>query len=385
MIRCLVIEDNSFDRKIVRQAAMDSGLGIVLHEASSIRAAEDMLNDESFDCILVDFRLPDGDGLSFAKRILARDRFDAALIMLTAEGSEQLARQALHLGILDYIPKRDLGPETLERSVSNALAKVRLSRERQAALDELKRSNEALGRFAGVVAHDLRAPIRQMQTFSAFLSEDHRDVLGDDGRDLLDRIEKAAERAFKLIDGMLAYARLDKAGELHADASLRSAVDDAVANLAAFIDETNASIEIGDLPTITGVESQLMQLFQNLINNALKFSHPERQPLIRIEANAEDGDMVEIAVQDNGIGIAAEHQERIFNMLERLHGQGRYEGSGIGLAMCQRIVENHGGRIWCDSKEDHGSRFVFTLARGSVTPEARSQPCRPLDSELGAS
>lgn len=373
MIRCLVIEDNSFDRKVLRQAAGDCSLDFDLREVSNISAAEDVLSNDSFDCVLLDFRLPDGDGLSFARHFLSDDDSSTALIMLTAEGSEQLAREALQLGILDYLPKGSLSPESLERAISNAMAKVKLQQERQQALDELKRSNEALGRFASIVAHDLRAPIRQMQTSSAFLKEDHRDVLNDDGRKLLDTIELAGDRAFKLIDGMLAYARLDRPGEQRILLSLRSVVDDAVANLAGPIDEANALIEIGALPTLIGVDSQLMQLFQNLINNALKFSHPERQLLIRIESALGDEQTVEVTVRDNGIGIAAEHQERIFNMLERLHSQDRYEGSGIGLATCKRIVENHGGRIWCKSEHGHGSTFLFTLARADATPETESQ------------
>lgn len=367
MIRCLVVDDNGFDRKVLRQAAGESSLDFELQEVSGIRAAEDLLKDERFDCILLDFRLPDGDGLSFAKHYLATDDQKAPIIMMTGQGNEQIAREALQLGILDYVPKQELGSETLERSVTNALAKVRLRQERQAALDELKRSNEALSRFATIVAHDLKAPIRQMKTFSQFLGEDYRNALDEDGQKLLITIERAADRAFKLIDGMLAYARLEKEGEARSEVSLQSTVDDAIANLAALIDEADASIEVDDLPIVVGVESQLIQLFQNLINNALKFRHPERSPVMRISCRRTDDQGIEVRVQDNGMGVEAEHRERIFKMLERLHSQDRYEGSGIGLATCRRIVENHGGHIWCESEDGRGSTFLFTLVTGDRT------------------
>ena len=186
-------------------------------------------------------------------------------------------------------------------------------------------------------------------------TSDYRDALGEDGKKLLGTIERSADRAFKLIDGMLAYARLDKSGEQRAAVDLGSAVDDAVANLASLIEEADAVIEVDDLPIVVGVHPQLMQLFQNLINNALKFSHPERRPAVQIKGSATDDDALEITVKDNGIGIAPEDRGRIFNMLERLHSQDRYEGSGIGLATCRRIVENHGGKIWCRSVEGDGS------------------------------
>ncbi|NJO38941.1 MAG: GHKL domain-containing protein [Rhizobiales bacterium] len=256
--------------------------------------------------------------------------------------------------------------------MSNALAKVRLTRERRQAQEELERSNEALSRFASIVAHDLKAPIRQIKTFSAFLNEDYENALDDDGKKLLRTIERAADRAFSLIDGMLAYARLGKTGEARLEVNLRSALDDAIANLADQIGAAGATVQIEALPDVIGVRSQLMQLFQNLIGNALKFRHADRKPMISIACQRRDARSVEIVVRDNGIGVAPEHQGRIFAMLERLHSQDRYEGSGIGLASCRRIVENHGGCIWCSSDGKAGSSFVFTLQRETerLEPEA---------------
>ena len=374
MIRCLIIDDNSFHRKMVREAAKACSLEIELEEAADIATAERLLDDEQFDGILLDLQLPTEDGLSFAKRMLSSQPASQPFIMFTGRGSERLARDAFQLGILDYLSKADLSPESLELVITNAMTKIRLLRERQAAVDELKRSNEALSRFASIVAHDLKAPIRRMKTFSSFLSEDHGDDLGDDGRKLLDRIERGADRAAELIDGMLTYARLDKEAEERTEVGLRSAVDDAIANLADLIEESDPLIEIGDLPTVVGIAPQLMQLFQNLISNALKFRHLDRQPVIRIKAEPAEPGACRIAIEDNGIGIAPEDQERVFEMLERLHPQDRYEGSGIGLATCKRIAENHGGRIWCRTGGDIGSTFVFTLDLGNKIEARDGEP-----------
>lgn len=361
MIRCLLIDDNGFDRKIVRQAAKDCAREIELAEAADIRTAERMLADAQFDCILLDLNLPDEDGLSFAERYLTTHPGAPPIIMLTGEGSEQVVRAAFQLGILDYWSKADLTSEALEIVLSSALAKDQMRRDRQAALDELRRSNETLSRFAEIVAHDVKAPIRQMKRFSSFLGEDHRSALNADGQELLDSIERIADRTDGLIDGILAFARLNKTGGQRIEVDLRAVVDHAAANLADTIEDTGASIKISDLPTVIGNEPQLMQLFQNLINNTLKYRHTNRRPVIVIEAKRLQQNSLELTVKDNGIGIAEENQERIFNMLERLHSQDEYEGFGIGLATCQRIVEGHNGRIWCRSEEGVGSAFVFTL------------------------
>jgi light-regulated signal transduction histidine kinase (bacteriophytochrome) len=215
--------------------------------------------------------------------------------------------------------------------------------------------------------------------FSSFLSEDYKSALGKEGQDLLHTIERAAERAFKLIDGMLAYARLDRAGEERIEVDLRAMLDQAMSNLTDLIEDTGARFDIDALPTVVAVEPQIMQLFQNLINNALKFRHPERPLLIRVRAKTMGPDSWRISVEDNGIGIAEKDQDRIFNMLERGHCQKNYEGSGIGLATCRRIVENHHGEIWCRSTKDVGSTFLFTLEReNSATASADRRSSRTL-------
>lgn len=367
---CLVIEDNAFDRKVLRNAAADCRLRLHLQEAPDLRTAETMLEAQNFDCIILDFRLPDGDGLSFAKQLLAKEGSNKPLIMLTGQGSESIAREAFQLGVYDYLTKDDLSADSLERAIANALTKVKLQRDRRLAEDELKRSNQALSRFAGAVAHDLKAPIRQINTFLVLLRDDYGEAIDEKGHDLLQRVERAAKRAYRLIDDMLAYASLGKSDERFEKCDLRSVADDAAADFASQIEECGASVEIGAMPAITGIRSQLIQLFGNLIGNALKFRSEQHMPIIKIGAKRLGSGQWEISVEDNGIGIASEHQEQIFGLLNRLHGADRYEGSGIGLATCKEIVANHGGRIWCRSEPDQGSIFSFTL-REAAGKESR--------------
>jgi two-component system, sensor histidine kinase and response regulator len=368
MIRCLIIDDNSFDRKALRRAARDCQLTLHICEAVDIRSAERILTHEHFDCLILDFLLPDGDGLSFARRRLATAERQIPIIMLTGKGSEQVAREAFQLGILDYLTKETLSPENLERVVVNALAKVELQRVRQAAQDELKRSNQALRRFILLAAHDLRAPLLHIKTSCDALVENHSPALDEAGQTLVLGSGRAADRACKLIDSLFAYANLGKAGVQRDQVDLRTIVEDAIANLTTLIGPASAMIEIGDLPVVLGEEPQLTQLFQNLISNSLKFRDRERPLVIRVDARSVAHDTWELSVEDNGIGIARENQERIFDIFERLHNHDQYEGTGIGLAACKQIVENLGGRIWCQSAPGTGSTFVFTLPQGTAMP-----------------
>jgi signal transduction histidine kinase len=161
-----------------------------------------------------------------------------------------------------------------------------------------------------------------------------------------------------MIQGLLAYSRLVHAADLDEEVPLNDAVEWAKSNLLLLIEETSAEIDASDLPLVRGNRLQFCQLMQNLIGNALKYRGPER-PTVRVSSERRDGQLV-VTVQDNGIGIGPEFQERIFGLFKRAHGRD-YPGAGVGLALCKKIVERHGGRIWVDSAPGHGSRFQFTL------------------------
>ena len=370
MIRCLIIDDNSFDRKVLRQAAENCPLNFNLREASDIRSAENMLEAENFDCIFLDFLLPDGDGLSFAKRFLATAESEFPFIMITGKGSERVMRDAFQLGILDYLAKESLSPETLERVVVNALSKVRAQRARQAFIGQIV--EDALRKFAAYVADDLNGPICEIKTSCRALGESHNDSLDSCGRELLHRTEQAASRAHALIDGMRAYSYLGQSCEQRDQVSLRVSVDDAVANLAGRIKTAGATIQTGELPTIFGVGPQLVQLFQCLLDNALQFRDRERALVVRINARPVSMNQWEVSVENNGRGMALNDLESILDSREhRPSKDDPDEGAAIRLAACKRIVENHGGRIWCRPAEGIGCAFIFTLDEAGIATPLR--------------
>ncbi len=224
---------------------------------------------------------------------------------------------------------------------------------------ELARSNAELEQFASVASHDLQEPLRMVASFTELLDREYRDQLDDTGREYIDFAMDGAVRMQRLIRDLLTYSRVSSGREQVARIPLADAVASAVGNLRMAVDEANATIDVADMPTVTGRGTLLVQLLQNLIANAVKF-RSERPPRVEISAAAEhNGWRVQVA--DNGIGIPSEYQDEVFLVFRRLHGRDRYPGTGIGLAICKRIVEHHGGQIWLDSSPGEGTTVHFWL------------------------
>jgi light-regulated signal transduction histidine kinase (bacteriophytochrome) len=228
---------------------------------------------------------------------------------------------------------------------------------------ELTRANGDLRQFAHSASHDLREPLRQLAVFSEMLQRKYDGKFDAEAAEIIQHSVDAAHRMEALLKGLLEYTQAaDAAHVLAVPSDPNEILQKTVATFLALIKETGASIENGPLPRLEIHDVHLTQLFQNLIGNALKY-RSAAAPVIRIEAAPADG-MWRISVSDNGIGIAREYQEQIFGLFQRLHGGGKYSGSGIGLAICQKIVQRYGGRIWVESNLGHGSTFSFTLPGG---------------------
>jgi light-regulated signal transduction histidine kinase (bacteriophytochrome) len=230
----------------------------------------------------------------------------------------------------------------------------------RAATRELRRSNKELEQFAYVASHDLQEPLRIISSYLQLLERRYRHELGPDGQEFIGFAVEGARRMQHLINDLLAYSRLGTRGTVLRPTAAAKAVQRALGNLQAVIEESQAVVTVGDLPVVTGDEGQLAQLFQNLLSNAIKFRRPGQAPHVDVSAErCEDG--WRFAVRDDGIGIDAAHLDRIFFIFQRLHLQEEYPGTGIGLALCKRIVERHGGRIWVESEPGRGATFFFTL------------------------
>jgi signal transduction histidine kinase len=248
-------------------------------------------------------------------------------------------------------------------SVVNERRRAHAMLELQAA--ELARSNAELEQFAYVASHDLQEPLRTVTNFVQLLAKRYRGRLDRDADDFIQYVVGGTVRMAQLIDDLLDYSRAGRADQPMKPTDCGETLAQAVANLDLSIRESGAVVRHDGLPTVIGNPSLLTQLFQNLIGNAIKFRSADR-PEIRVSAGRR-GDEWLFSIQDNGIGIAPQYAERIFVIFQRLHGRSEYPGTGVGLAICKRIVTRHGGRIWVESQPGRGSTFYFTLPTAGTT------------------
>lgn len=236
---------------------------------------------------------------------------------------------------------------------------------------ELTRSNAELEQFASVTSHDLQAPLTTISMYAELL-ERRRGKEGDgDGPDLVEGIRDATQQARALIRDLLEYSRAGRSRLSLEEIPAAKVVDQALEALAGAIEQSGAQVDVGHMPTVLADRANLCRVFQNLVGNAVKFTG-DRTPQVRIEAERDNGlGLWRFSVHDNGIGMNAEHTARIFEPFQRLHGEEDYPGTGIGLAVCQRIIDQHGGRIWVSSNRGEGSVFHFTLpaVRDVAQPE----------------
>jgi light-regulated signal transduction histidine kinase (bacteriophytochrome) len=223
---------------------------------------------------------------------------------------------------------------------------------------ELERKNKELSQFAHIASHDLKEPLYTISTLIELIKNEHQEALDEKAIKLLNFIAQSTERMRNVINILLDHSSIGQ-GKEFTRVDCQQLAEIIQQDLKAKILESNATIGVGLLPTINGLETEMRLLFQNLISNAIKYRRPGIAPKIKITAKEQDGYI--FCIQDNGIGIAAEHQKKIFNIFSRLHHKDDYEGTGIGLAHCKKIVELHKGKIWVESTLGEGSTFYFTI------------------------
>jgi light-regulated signal transduction histidine kinase (bacteriophytochrome) len=292
--------------------------------------------------------------------------FESRVLILTVDHSGVILFAVLGITVSAIFGRLQRANTDLRRTKERLEIANQKLEERGAALFK---ANEELQRFAYALAHDLNAPLRGIAALTDVLVNRNAETLDESSKECGGMIVGRVQGMQAMIKGLLDYAAVVEKPEERALVDLNAVVARAVENLDSAIRECNAQIAAGPLPSVRAMESHLVQVFSNLIGNAIKYRPSVRQPQIQVAAVERDEEWV-FCVSDNGIGLDMKYADEIFGMFRRLHGEGKYEGSGIGLALCRTVVQRHGGRIWVESEVGKGSRFFFTLPTAAAGARA---------------
>lgn len=366
------MEDNPPDAELILQHLRKDGFDpdcTIVRSAEQLRATLRLVTP---DIILADYNLGHWRGTE-ALEILRQEGMDVPLILVTGALGDVTAVDCIKQGATDYVLKDAMA--RLPTAIRRVLHERQLREQRRGAeqelgrsVRELERSNHDLEQFAYVASHDLQEPLRMVATYSQLLADKYRGQLDSEADHYIHYVVDGATRMQTLIQDLLAFSRAGREGMEMSNVDTFTLVQQALLNLQGMVNETNARITYAGLPVIPANPTQLRQVFQNVIGNALKFQ-AHGPPAVRITARRKGPDWL-FSVADNGIGIPLEQLENIFVAFRRLHAREEYPGNGIGLAICKKIVERHGGRIWAESEAGVGTTMHFTLP---ATPSSEAE------------
>lgn len=352
----MLVEDNPADVELLLLALRKDGFDVSSDVVQTVDEFTLRVHAVVYDLILADYNLPQWSGME-ALEILRRENLDLPLIVVTGYLGEEKAVECIKQGATDCVLKDHLA--RLPTSVRRALEETRLRKQRRQSEEELARSNAELEQFAYVASHDLQEPLRMIANYTQLLAERYRGKLDEQADKYIAYSVDGATRMQALIQDLLKFSKVGNQELEPRTTECRAVVEQALKNLQAAILESGAAVSWNDLPVVMGDPAQLTQVFQNLIANAIKF-HGVESPMIEIDSEEKEHEWV-FAVTDNGIGIPAESWQDIFVIFRRLHTRTEYAGNGIGLSICKKIIERHGGKIWIEAKAKPGCRFKFTL------------------------
>ncbi|HEX6803945.1 MAG TPA: ATP-binding protein [Terriglobales bacterium] len=365
-LRALIVEDQPEDVELMEHALRQSGFEVQPDVVQDEEQFIELIHKNQYDVILADYNLPRWNGME-AVSVLRREGLDVPVLVVTGALGEVKAVECLKNGASDYILKDHL--TRLPASVRRSLSEKQLREDNRRSHEELARSNRDLEQFAYVASHDLQEPLRMIAAYTELLGERYRGQLDANADKYISYAVDGAKRMQALIEAILSFSRVGREGLQLQNSDCNLLVEIARKNLAAAIAESGASISHDRLPVVVADPQLLAQVFQNLIGNALKF-RGQAPPRIRLAARKQNQEW-SFSVADNGIGIAPEHGQTIFAIFKRLHTHAEYPGSGIGLSICKKIIEQHGGRIWVESEPGKGSTFHFVLP--CLAPTGRLQ------------
>ena len=395
-VKLLVVDDREDNLFSIETILEKDNYTIV--KANSGRAAlKILLQQHDFTLILMDVQMPDMNGFETASLIYERERLrHIPIIFITAHNhGEEKMYEGYKMGGVDFIYK-PINPELLRYKVSvfvelyqkthqllnheaklmsanrkleNEVEERKISEEKIRLLNQqlvennlqLKNTIEELDRFAYVASHDLQEPLRKILVFSDKIQTKYKDNIEDEMYRNLEKIVRASERMQSLINDLLRFSRETTTSEDFSLVSLNDVLQEVMMDMEIDIEKTSAQVVVGKLPEIWAIPSQMRQLFQNLVSNAIKFRKPGTVPVVQVYQDGQLKDRAQIVIQDNGIGFDPKYAEEIFMVFKRLHSYHEFEGSGVGLSICKKIIERHNGHIRAEAKPGSGARFLVDL------------------------
>ena len=362
-IRILILEHEPDDVELLQYELRKGGLHYLPEVVQERKGYEQALRNFKPDIVLSDYVLPEFDGAAafYMKEEICPN---TPFIIVSGTIGDENAVELIKAGVTDYVLKDKLF--TVVTKIDRALKEYRERREKKEQDEklanyarELERSNKELGEFAYLASHDLQEPLRMVGSFLQLLQQRYKDKLDREANEYIYYAVDGAARMKRLINDLLNYSRTNREWMI-GEVDIARTVRDALQNLGASVNDSGAMIHFENMPELMADPSQMVQLFQNLIGNAIKFRKKDEPPVIKISAGKNNSTWL-FSVEDNGIGIDQQYSEKVFVIFKKLYSSEKYEGTGIGLAIAKKIVERHGGKIWFESEPGKGTTFYFTL------------------------
>jgi signal transduction histidine kinase len=360
-----VYTQNAFSDKLTK--FLENNVKTSVETANSVHQAMDRLTSKSYDAIISSYEMNDEGNLDFLLHV-KKSKMNVPFIMYANRGNEHVAVNALNLGADGYVINTgdfDATIANLFHQINIVLEKYETSKElekvqnqQKKILLEMELANADLERFAYIASHDLQEPLRMVTSYLQLIEKRYKNKLDSDADEFIDFAVKGAQRMKELIDDILTYSRSGRNSSKPISIDASKVLTEVERNLVCKINERHVQITHDELPSLVMSHTDLTQLFQNLIENAIKYS--KNEPKIHVSSKMKEGSYL-FAITDNGIGIDPAQYNQLFQLFRRLHNKDQYSGSGIGLAVCKKIVQKYHGKIWIDSQVGKGSTFYFTI------------------------
>lgn len=356
----LLVDDSQADRRFITRALEKCGRSFTIDSADTVASAQKKIAQNHYDCMLIDYRLPDADGLALVECVSTSDQGATGLVMISGEGSEAVAARAIRLGAHDYITKEKIDGNRLSAAIDKAIRSSK--REYNKLQQQLMMEN-----FASSAAHDLANPLNGVIGFITLAKSQLEAQRPDKVPEFLDNALTSAHYMQQLVVDLLHYARTGASPEACKPVDLTDVLETATTVMHEVIASSGGTIIAENLPTIEGYKTELVQLLQNLIGNSLKYrSH--LAPVIEISAYRHGANSWCLSVADNGLGVPEGDRKKIFSPLYRVHRKNT-SGAGLGLAICTKIMDLHHGRIWCEPREGGGTIFNCLMPERQPTAQ----------------